>query len=148
MKLTITATPSPADNKFIAQEVRKFNRQFTADDFQPLSIFQRNENDAIVAGLTGRTFWNYLYIDFLWVSENHRRSGFGSRVLITAEEEAARRGCRNASLDTFSFQALPFYLKHGYVEFGHVSGFCHDQHRRHYLHKTIHAAKSSDRQIN
>lgn len=31
-----------------------------------------------------------------------------------AEQEAISRGCQFAQVDTFSFQARPFYEKHGY----------------------------------
>ena len=33
-------------------------------------------------------------------------------------QEPLRRGCRHAHLDTFTFQALGFYEKHGYSVWG------------------------------
>jgi hypothetical protein len=44
-------------------------------------------------------------------------------LLAAGEEEAMRRGCANACLETFSFQALPFYEKRGYVVFGRLPDF-------------------------
>jgi len=53
-----------------------------------------------------------------------------------AEEEARRRGCHSVHLDTLSFQALPFYQKHGYAVFGalenHPVG-----HTRYFLKKKL-----------
>ena len=49
-----------------------------------------------------------------------RDQGHGSRLLAAAEDGARRRGCRSAHLDTLSFQAERFYLKHGYTEFGRL----------------------------
>jgi GNAT superfamily N-acetyltransferase len=53
-----------------------------------------------------------------------------------AEDEARARGCERVLLDTLSFQALGFYKKLGYAEFGHLEGFS-GKHKRHYLYKRI-----------
>lgn len=37
-------------------------------------------------------------------------------MLKAAEEEAKKRGCKYSFVDTFSFQAPAFYVKHGYKE--------------------------------
>ena len=40
-----------------------------------------------------------------------------------AEAEAVRRGCASAYLDTFDFQARPFYERLGYQLFGQLDDF-------------------------
>jgi hypothetical protein len=40
-----------------------------------------------------------------------------------AEEEAVGRGCTRVFLETFSFQALPFYEKCGYEVFSRLPDF-------------------------
>jgi hypothetical protein len=70
----------------------------------------------MLAGLTGETFGNWLCIQFLFVSKQFRVKGIRSKLLEAAEKEAMRRGCKYAFVDTFSFQALAFYKKHGYRE--------------------------------
>jgi GNAT superfamily N-acetyltransferase len=67
---------------------------------------------------------------------SHRNEGHASRLLIAAESEARKRGCKHAFLDTFSFQALGFYYKLGYSEFGRLDEFS-DKHKRHCLHKRL-----------
>jgi GNAT superfamily N-acetyltransferase len=47
-------------------------------------------------------------------------AGTGTTILRLAEEEAARRGCRAATLVTVSFQAPDFYARHGWEEFGRI----------------------------
>ena len=50
------------------------------------------------------------------------------------QAEAQARGCFGAWVDTFSFQARPFYEKQGYTVFGTIA----DQppgHARHFLFK-------------
>ena len=48
----------------------------------------------------------WLNIDYLWVSDTVRGTGVGSQLIKTAEEEARRKGCTHALVDTVSFQIL------------------------------------------
>jgi ribosomal protein S18 acetylase RimI-like enzyme len=41
-------------------------------------------------------------------------AGGGRQLLLMAEAEARKRGCSNATLNAFSFQAPEFYRKFGY----------------------------------
>ena len=49
--------------------------------------------------------------------------GYGRSLLAKAEAEAKARGCLNAHLDTFDFQALGFYERLGYRIFGKLAGY-------------------------
>ena len=51
-----------------------------------------------------------------------------------AEAEAVRRGCKQAYLDTFDFQALDFYKNLGYQVFGTLDDFP-EGHTRYFLQK-------------
>lgn len=83
----------------------------------PLQILRRNAGGKIVAGLTGKTFWNWLYIDILWVEESARGQGLGAALVRAAEEEAVRRGCLGSYLWIESYEGPGFYAKLGYKEF-------------------------------
>jgi hypothetical protein len=88
----------------------------------------------VLAGAYGLTSWNWLHISLVWVSPELRRQGTGRR-LITAIEDAARaRGCTHAHLDTFSYQARPFYEKLGYEVFGALEDYP-PGHQRFFLRK-------------
>jgi ribosomal protein S18 acetylase RimI-like enzyme len=136
VRIEITASPTRDDEVFVIDQVRAFNAAFTTRDFRPLCVFARDADNSIVAGLIGKTYWNYLEIHFLWVSEQHRKLGHASAILRSAENEALTRGCEHVFLDTFSFQALGFYQKLGYQEFGRLSGFS-GKHDKHYLYKAL-----------
>ena len=82
----------------------------------PLGIYYENENGEKLAGLVGETFGNWLCIKYLFVSEELRGQGIGTRIMESAEQEAKSRGCKYAFVDTFFFQAPDFYLKLGYHE--------------------------------
>ena len=83
-------------------------------------MIARDSSQKIQAGLYGKSYWKWLYIEFLWISEQHRGSGLGSRLLQRTEAIARERGCLGVWLNTISFQAPGFYERHGYREFGRL----------------------------
>jgi GNAT superfamily N-acetyltransferase len=119
--ITLTDTPLPADVDVVKQGLDGYDASQGAEvDWVPLALFARNENGIIVAGLTGGTYWGYLYVGRLWAEQEHRKTGLGSRLLAKAEQEARQRGCHSVHLMTGSFNALPFYQKRGYTIFGEL----------------------------
>ena len=136
MELTVTNNPEPADDDFVIENTRRYNEQFVENAYEPLSVYIRDSRNQIIAGLTGKTFWKWLHVEFLWVSEEHRGRSLGSRVMSAAESEAVKRGCIGSTLDTFSFQALGFYQKLGYQLVGTLSGYA-GEYERHYLQKPL-----------
>ena len=134
--MEVTSTPSLDDETSVIEATRQYNRGYTEKDVLPLCVFDRSEDGTVIGGLTGKTYWNYLDIGYLWVNETCRNQGRATSILKAAEDEAYRRGCKYVLLDTYSFQALGFYLKQGYEEFGSISGFS-GEHSRHYLHKLL-----------
>jgi GNAT superfamily N-acetyltransferase len=83
------------------------------------------------------------YVELLFVPESLRRGGLGRRLMRDAEEEAIRRGCRGAWLDTFSFQARGFYERLGYAAFGLIEDYP-PGHSRIFLKKTFGAPAKVD----
>ena len=136
MRFEVTSSPRQEDEEFVIAQTRLFNSEFTERDVKSLCVFARSQDGEIIGGLSGKTYWQYLEISFLWVSESHRSSGHATHLMELAEAEAVNRGCTQALLDTFSFQALGFYLGLGYKEFGQLQGFA-GKHARHYLHKAL-----------
>lgn len=101
--------------QFLSQQLIAFNRaHWDVTVKEDIAFSVTSGNDEIVAGLSGVTFGNWLHIERLWVSESLRGKGTGSELLKAAEDEARRRGCQFALLDTLEFQARPFYERHGY----------------------------------
>ncbi|MFE0775294.1 GNAT family N-acetyltransferase [Streptomyces sp. NPDC058861] len=94
----------------------------TPDDLGELSVKVVDAEGALVGGLTASTWDGLLSVDMLWVREDSRRDGWGSRILRAAEDEARRRGCDRACVSSYTFQAPAFYERHGYVEKGRVPG--------------------------
>jgi GNAT superfamily N-acetyltransferase len=138
MRIEVTDAPRKEDEAFVIAQTRKYNAAFAENDHKSLCVFARDEVGNIIGGLTGRTYWQYLDISFLWVDEKYRGEGCATKLMNAAEAEARKRGCGRVFLDTLSFQALEFYLKLGYVEFGRLDGFS-GRYDRHFLHKRLDA---------
>jgi GNAT superfamily N-acetyltransferase len=123
-----------AERRQIIRELVAFNdRHAASENDRDLIVVLRAEG-SLIGGLIGFTYWNWLFVKQLWVSEAFRSQGHGSELMLAAEREAAGRGCGHAHLDTFDFQALPFYRKLGYVVFGELEDFP-PGHTRYFLQK-------------
>jgi GNAT superfamily N-acetyltransferase len=88
----------------------------------PLAIGLRDANGAAVGGLIGRTVYDWLFVELLFVPAPLRKNGWGAKLMQLAETEAVARGCVGVWLDTFSFQARGFYERQGYEVFGTLEG--------------------------
>lgn len=109
----------PDDVTFVFDSLTEFNRRFAEPgNCQPLHVFLRDAQNAIVGGLLGEIYWGWLHISIVWIHDDLRGKGYGSLILHQAEENALKHGCHHAHLDTMDWQALGFYEKHGYSIFG------------------------------
>lgn len=107
--------PNKNEIEFVNNALEKFNNMHVGtDNHVLLNIVEYDENQNVIAGILGGTYWGWLHIDILWVDENFRSKKIGSRLLIAAENEAKKRGCHSVHVDTMSWQAPEFYKKHGY----------------------------------
>ncbi len=135
--LTLETEPSQDDLSAINAILSEFNRRAMPDSkFQALTIVVRDGAGYVVGGLRGETYWDWLYVDTLAIRDDIRGQGVGSRLMVMAEQEAIARGCHSAYLDTFSFQALPFYQKQGYEIFGTLDNYPGEQ-KRYFLRKQL-----------
>lgn len=105
----------------------------------PANFVLRSEGGEVLGGLLGFIWGGWLQIDSLWVSDVARGQGHGQRLLAAAEAYGAERGCVGVFLDTYSFQARPFYERQGYEVFGTLAD-CPPGHERHFLRKRLSAS--------
>jgi GNAT superfamily N-acetyltransferase len=134
LEVRIEDAPSAEDTAFVLRQLVDFNEACAGPaSARELAVFARR-GDEIVAAVVGITHWNWFSIRYVWVAEPLRRQGLGRRLVLAAEREARLRGCDHVHLDTFRFQALPFYERLGYSVFGRVEDFP-PGHSRIYLQK-------------
>ncbi|PNA03454.1 MULTISPECIES: N-acetyltransferase [Pseudomonas] len=104
--------------------------------YEPVALLVRNDNDAILGGLYGHTFYRWLFIELLAVPEEGRGQGIGSKLMNMVEEFAREKDCVGIWLDTFDFQAPGFYKKLGYTECGEIVDYPLG-HKRHFFQKRL-----------
>jgi GNAT superfamily N-acetyltransferase len=136
-RIVYVADPEDAAITTIGLGIKSHNEQRAgATGYRRLCVFLYAPDGAVVGGLIGATYWEWLYVDLLWVKEDVRGRGHGRSLLTLAEAEARRRGAKHAYLDTFSFQAPDFYIKCGYEIFGELGDFPRG-HQRYFLKKEL-----------
>ncbi len=121
----MTDKPDAASVQMLVRELIQFNEQQGGPrNMQPLLLLVTNpETGETLGELYGATVYDRLKVELIYLPEQLRGKGMGSRLMKQAEEEALRRGCRGVFLDTFDFQARGFYEKLGYSVYGVLTDF-------------------------
>ena len=123
--ITIEYQPevSSEDRQAVIDGLVAYNReQGFVWDRRPLNVLARGPGEQVVGGLLGEINLKWLFVSALWVDSAFRGTGVGSALLAEGESRAREQGCVGVYLDTFSFQARPFYEGLGYVLFGELAG--------------------------
>ena len=118
-------------------ELTAFNTAATAGARpEPLTVRVTDDAGTLVGGLTAWTWGGLCSVDLLWVREDQRHAGWGSRLMRAAEEEAVRRGCTDMTVSTYTFQAPLFYPRLGFRERARIEGVP-GGHQDVYFHKRL-----------
>jgi GNAT superfamily N-acetyltransferase len=124
LRVSLEADASAADIATVQSGLRAFNVARIGEPAEePVQIFLRDARAQVVGGLLGQIRWRWLYVAKLWIDDEHRGSGQGTALMEAAESHARARGCVGVYLDTFEYQARPFYEKLGYDVFGTLDGY-------------------------
>jgi ribosomal protein S18 acetylase RimI-like enzyme len=136
-RIELEENPSEQDRRVIIDGLLGFNRRVIGEPNETeLAVVVRDGHGQVVGGLLGHVRWKWLYVSKLWLPGSLRGRGIGTRVMREVEAYAARRECDGIFLDTFEYQALPFYEKLGYERFGTLEGYP-PGYRQFYLRKTL-----------
>jgi ribosomal protein S18 acetylase RimI-like enzyme len=121
LRLDFQEHPRPEDLRLVLDGLYAHNREMTGDEGpRTVAAFLRDEEGRVVGGVQGDFWGRAMHITALWVDENHRGRGYGSKLMRTIEEYAIEHGRPLVYLETTSFQALPFYESLGYQIFGEL----------------------------
>jgi GNAT superfamily N-acetyltransferase len=101
--------------QFLDDKVYEFNAAaINKYDGNLFTKIIRDQDNNIIAGISGWTWAMVSEITLLWVKEEYRSIGLGKMLLKAAEEEIIKKGCTTILLRSYSFQAPLFYEKNGY----------------------------------
>jgi GNAT superfamily N-acetyltransferase len=121
LKRVVVEEDVPDGRETILQKLIDFNSQNAPPaNFRLLGILLKDDQGQTIGGLWGRSAYEWLFVELLFVPEELRGTGIGTSLIAQAEEIARERNCTGVWLDTFAFQALPFYQKLGYNIFGEL----------------------------
>ena len=124
VRIEIEEHPRAADARVVSEGLLDFNRAIIGDPEEAqVAVFVRDVSDRVIGGLLGHVRWRWVYVAKLWLPDETRGHGIGTRVMREIEAYARRRECQGIYLDTFEYQALPFYEKLGYEQFGVLEGY-------------------------
>ena len=76
------------------------------------------EDGKIIGRIVGHIHWDFCKIDMFYVDKDIQSKGVGTKLLKHFEKEAIQDKCKYIYLETMSFNAPRFYLKHGYSIMG------------------------------
>ena len=138
LRFMLTDTADPRAEEAAGAALYDFNVEQTGiADRRPVAAVAINlDTGLVIGGLWGRTELGLLFLGMLFLPLALRGQAAGGRLLAMVEDEAVRRGCKRAVVETSTFQAPGFYLRHGYEEFGRVP-FDVDSHARVFLRKEL-----------
>jgi GNAT superfamily N-acetyltransferase len=121
----IAENPDPEHRAAIAAPLAAYNEasKGAVEDKADFAILIREpDTGKVVGGLYGIDGYGWAFVKYLAIPEEYRGQGLGSRLIGEAETIARARGYLGVWLDTFEFQARPFYEKLGYKVFGELEG--------------------------
>lgn len=124
-ELVTSDIADPNARRWILEGLAAANRAHVQDpNLKPLLVAIRHPGDGVMlGGLWGRTSWDWLLIELLYVPPDMRGMGWGKRLVEAAEREAVQRHCNAAWVDSYSFQAPGFYERLGYSVFGKLDDY-------------------------
>jgi ribosomal protein S18 acetylase RimI-like enzyme len=112
---SISETATEQELSVLSEGVLQVGRALAVNgNARPLACLVR-EGGSIIAGGSGRTEFERLFVQYLWVAERYRGRGLGSEVLSRLEAAARQRGSRDALIETLSDRVAELYRRLGYA---------------------------------
>jgi len=117
--------------------MRRYTEQHVpVEAYEELTIVLRDSDGRFLGAALGEAGRGWLHVAVMWIHEDFRGRGHGKQLLESLEAEAIKQGCQMAYLDTFSYQARPFYERLGYRVFGVLNDYP-PGHRRFFMCKRL-----------
>jgi GNAT superfamily N-acetyltransferase len=122
--------------KAVLDGLIRYNKEKMGEQRHKRLAVSLREGNEIVGGIVGEVWAAFFFIQFFWLEQRLRGTGFGKKLIRAIEDEARRFGAKRSYLDTMSFQAPGFYRICGYKEFGSIEGYPGGV-TRHWFTKTL-----------
>lgn len=123
-EIKFVENPDPKAVQILNEGIMAHAKQIKG--FGPIQFFGffiHDENNQIVGGCQCDMLYGCLYVGSLWVSENLRGQGYGTKLMRSVEKLAKEQHCNFVAVNTMSWEALDFYKKLGFIVEFERSGF-------------------------
>lgn len=107
--IRLTDVPEEATRRAVLDPLVAYNRVKTGrDDHRPLILTIEDSDAQVIGGLWGRTAYDWLFVELLFVPESVRGRGVGKDLLSRAEREAVTRAVTVPGLTPSNFRRAGF----------------------------------------
>ena len=126
----VETEPDPANVRLLQERLYEFNtRAAGIADGELFGLFLRAADGAVIGGAYGWSWGGTCHLRYLFIPDDMRRQGHGTRLMAAVEKEARARCCVQIVLETHDFQAPEFYRKLAFE----IAGVVQDYPRGHRL---------------
>lgn len=119
-KLRLKISRSKHDDEIDKRLHSSSNTACSVVSEQPYTIFVTSTKNKIIAGTIGqiieyKNMGKSCKISTVWVDEKHRQCGLGKEIMNATINYAKNKKCQNIHVETYEWQAKPFYEKCGFT---------------------------------
>ena len=115
LRITFEGEAYSTDEEYVRRRLGLWNIEVTGfTDYAPANFFLRDAENKIRGAILAYVWGRWLHVDVFWLEDDLRRQGWGTKLLEAAHQIGREKGAEAAWLDTFSWQARPFYERFGY----------------------------------
>src|SRR5687768_5966646 len=101
-RVELSERPRPDDARVVTEGLLAFNRAVIGEPNETqLGVFVRDDAGRVIGGLLGHVRWRWVYVAKLWLPDELRGRGVGTRVMHEVERYAREHDCLGIYLDTF-----------------------------------------------
>jgi GNAT superfamily N-acetyltransferase len=88
-----------------------------------INLVLKDSQGHVQGGVIASTVFRVMHLEILWVTDDYRGKGYGSQLVLGAEQIGFAHGCITSQTWTFSFQGPEFYPTIGYELLGIYDGY-------------------------
>jgi len=126
-RLTICDQPTTEEIAFLEQRLHEHDLQETHGKIGApgleFELAMKDPEGNVAGGISVSSQLGVMFLEVLWIADEHRQRGLGRRLVLAAERIAEKGGCIAAGTWTFSWQGPHFYPKCGYKLVGIYTGY-------------------------
>jgi len=126
-RLTICDQPTTEEIAFLEKSLHEYDEEQTHGRIDApgleFELALKDPEGNVVGGISVSSQLGVMFLEVLWIADEHRKRGLGRRLVLAAEHIAEKGGCIAAGTWTFSWQGPQFYPRCGYKLVGIYTGY-------------------------